>query len=119
MRVRMINCILVLLFHSHHVYFHFVVHPGIREAFENKKIGSLIGVEGGHNFDSQMSVLRMLYELGVRYITVTHSCNTPWLVTLFEIYLIIHTSLFLYFTLLDVSVHPYSSYYVLLFFHIG
>ncbi|XP_033113203.1 dipeptidase 1-like [Anneissia japonica] len=51
---------------------------GIRDAFKRGKIGSLIGVEGGHNIDSHMAVLRALYALGTRYMTVTHSCNTPW-----------------------------------------
>ncbi|KAJ8042269.1 Dipeptidase 1 [Holothuria leucospilota] len=51
---------------------------GIIDAFEAGKIGGLIGVEGGHNIDSFPSVMRMLAELGVRYMTMTHSCNTPW-----------------------------------------
>ncbi|EFN62271.1 Dipeptidase 1 [Camponotus floridanus] len=50
---------------------------GIEKAHKEGRLASLIGVEGGHAVGASLAVLRMLYELGARYLTLTHTCNTP------------------------------------------
>jgi membrane dipeptidase len=42
------------------------------------RIAVLMGVEGGTNIDSDLSILRTYYQLGVRYMTLTHTNHTPW-----------------------------------------
>ena len=51
---------------------------GVQSAMAAGKIASLIGVESGHAINSNLGILRAMYELGVRYVTLTHNCNTPW-----------------------------------------
>ncbi len=42
------------------------------------KIASLIGVEGGHSMENSLDKLRRLHELGVGYMTLTHSDTLAW-----------------------------------------
>lgn len=42
------------------------------------RIASLIGMEGGHSINNSLAALRMTYELGARYLTLTHTKNTDW-----------------------------------------
>lgn len=56
-----------------------ILHTDITEAHKNHKICSLIGLEGGHTLGGSLGVLRIYYELGVRYMTLTSStCHTNW-----------------------------------------
>ncbi|CAG7830033.1 unnamed protein product, partial [Allacma fusca] len=50
----------------------------IERAHREGKIASLIAVEGGHSIGNSLATLRTFYELGVRAMTLTHTCNTPW-----------------------------------------
>ncbi|XP_063594370.1 dipeptidase 1-like [Penaeus indicus] len=50
----------------------------VEAAFTEGHIASMIGVEGGHAIQNSLGVLRALRDLGVRYLTLTHTCSTPW-----------------------------------------
>jgi len=50
----------------------------IETAFKDKKIASLIGMEGGHSIGSSVAVLRQMYRAGARYMTLTHSKTMAW-----------------------------------------
>ncbi|MEO5567922.1 MAG: dipeptidase [Gemmatimonadaceae bacterium] len=51
---------------------------GIRAAFARKRIGSLIGMEGGHAIENSLGALRAYYDLGARYMTLTHNVTLDW-----------------------------------------
>jgi membrane dipeptidase len=50
----------------------------VERAFAAGKIASLLGAEGGHSIGSSLGVLRVLFDLGVRYLTLTHNNNVGW-----------------------------------------
>lgn len=50
----------------------------IVEAHKNQQLCSLTGVEGGHSLGGSLGVLRTFYSVGVRYMTLTSTCHTPW-----------------------------------------
>jgi membrane dipeptidase len=50
----------------------------VERIFAAGKVASLLGAEGGHSISSSLGVLRSLYALGVRYMTLTHNDNVPW-----------------------------------------
>jgi membrane dipeptidase len=50
----------------------------IRRIHKSHKIAALIGIEGGHQINNSLAVLRQMYDAGARYMTLTHTTNTPW-----------------------------------------
>jgi membrane dipeptidase len=51
---------------------------GVRRAFAAHKIGSMLGLEGGHAIENSLGALRMYYEMGARYLTLTHNVTLDW-----------------------------------------
>lgn len=50
----------------------------VRRVQKDGRIASLIGVEGGHQIDKRLSVLRQYKALGVGYMTLTHGKSLEW-----------------------------------------
>lgn len=50
----------------------------VRAARAGGRIGSLLGIEGGHAIENSLGALRAYYDLGVRYMTLTHNVHTDW-----------------------------------------
>jgi membrane dipeptidase len=50
----------------------------IRRDFKQGKIGSLLGLEGGHAIENSLGALRAYFDLGVRYMTLTHNVTLDW-----------------------------------------
>ena len=50
----------------------------VERIFAAGRVASLLGAEGGHAIAGSLGVLRMLYALGVRYLTLTHNANVGW-----------------------------------------
>jgi membrane dipeptidase len=50
----------------------------IERVFAEGKIASLLGMEGGYAINNSLDSLREFYELGVRYMTLTHNVSLDW-----------------------------------------
>ena len=50
----------------------------VRRAHGEGKVAVLLGMEGGHMINNSLPILRTYANLGVRYLTLTHSVNTNW-----------------------------------------
>jgi membrane dipeptidase len=50
----------------------------LRASHARGRIGSLLGLEGGHAIENSLGTLRAYYDLGARYLTLTHSANIDW-----------------------------------------
>jgi membrane dipeptidase len=50
----------------------------VRRIHRAGKIACLIGIEGGHQVNNSLAVLRQMYDLGARYMTLTHVLDIDW-----------------------------------------
>jgi membrane dipeptidase len=50
----------------------------IERAFKRGRIASLLGMEGGHVLENSLGALRAYYDLGARYLTLTHNVTLDW-----------------------------------------
>ena len=50
----------------------------LRSAFQRGRIGGVLGMEGGHAIENSLGALRAFYDLGARYMTLTHNQTLDW-----------------------------------------
>ncbi|HEX5818243.1 MAG TPA: dipeptidase [Gemmatimonadales bacterium] len=50
----------------------------IERAARERKVASLLGMEGGHVIENSLGALRAYYDLGARYMTLTHNVTLDW-----------------------------------------
>ena len=50
----------------------------VERAMEGGRVGSLLGIEGGHAIENSLGALRAYFDLGVRYMTLTHGKTIDW-----------------------------------------
>jgi membrane dipeptidase len=50
----------------------------VERARRQGRIASLLGIEGGHAIEGSLCALRAYYDLGVRYMTLTHNVTLDW-----------------------------------------
>jgi len=66
--------------HEQHPHFFTLSRSGVEaaKAFKEGRLISPIGIEGLHQIGNSVSTLRIYYELGVRYATLTHNCHNMY-----------------------------------------
>ena len=50
----------------------------VRMNFKRGTVASLLGLEGGHAIENSLALLRQYYDLGARYMTLTHNVTLDW-----------------------------------------
>ena len=50
----------------------------VERIFGEGRIASMLGMEGGHAIENSLGALRAFFDLGVRYMTLTHSASIDW-----------------------------------------
>ena len=50
----------------------------IERSFKRGRVASLLGMEGGHAIENSLGALRAYYDLGARYMTLTHNVTLDW-----------------------------------------
>ena len=50
----------------------------IEREFKRGRVASLLGMEGGHVIENSLGALRAYYDLGARYMTLTHNVTLDW-----------------------------------------